>query len=102
MRKVFKYTLEEAEQQALDLPVGAELLSVGYQNGQLRLWALVDPDQTMTETHRIRMAGTGHPLPDGVELAFLGRVGLLDGALILHFFEELPTVKEMVKELLHG
>lgn len=84
---VYKYTLEIADRQELDLPVGAKILSVQTQHGQPRLWALVDTKEERLETRVLRMAGTGHPIIERNMLHFISTVLTDGGALVFHFFE---------------
>lgn len=62
--KVYKYDLPVNDRQVLRLPRGAKLLHVGAQGGQLKLWALVDPNAPR-EPLEVCIAGTGHEWPDG-------------------------------------
>lgn len=94
MRSVYKYTLEEADRMELDLPVGAEILSIQYQHGQPRLWALVDTAETRTETRFLRMAGTGHAIMEG-GLKFISTVVTEGGMLVFHFFELVGKVGKL-------
>ncbi len=74
----------------LDLPKGARLLSVGEQNGELMLWALVEQGETMMEGRLVHVIGTGHPLvPNFLHTTrdFIGTVQMQNG-IVLHVFEE--------------
>jgi len=69
----------------LDLPAGAEILTVQVQDDVPRLWVLVNPDYTETEPRRICTYGTGHPIEGDVE--YIGTFQLRDGSLVFHVFE---------------
>lgn len=84
-KAIFKYPLAISDNQTLELPVGFTGLSVGEQNGQLVMWALIDKDQTRVETVNIRIYGTGHPIEiDTDQYKFLGTVPM--GPFVWHVF----------------
>lgn len=83
MKTIWKFIL--APDITLDLPRGAEILSVREQGGNICLWALVDPQADQT-TRRFVVIGTGHAVPDG-PLWFLGTAHLAGGQLDFHVFE---------------
>ena len=78
--------LEEFE---LDIPKGAEILTVQMQSGRAQLWALVESQQS-TEKRTFFVCGTGqevHPsIADG-RGHYIGTFQEEGGALIWHFFE---------------
>ena len=84
--KVFKYPLE-VRSNVLTVPFGAQILSVGQQNGQLCLWALVEPEAREVQIE-ITVVGTGWDikgrLSDFVD-GFLGTVQV--GAFVWHVFD---------------
>ena len=86
MRKVFKYDIPIDDRPSVSLPKGAQILSIGLHGLNIKLWALVDPAETVIEVHQLRVAGTGHAIVDG-NLVFLGTVIFHDGALVFHVFE---------------
>ncbi len=76
------------DNQLIDLPEDAQILSVQTQNEIPTIWALVDPEKS-TITSRIRIARTGHELttadlPDNS--TFLGTIQLSGGQLIFHIW----------------
>jgi hypothetical protein len=92
MNTIFKYTLKPEIE--LELPENAELLSVGAQGDEAVLWARVDPDAPKVNRH-FRVFGTGHPMPDDVELEYVGTIQFSHGAcagLVFHAFEVMETV----------
>ena len=85
---IWKYPLELTDEQQFRMPVGAKPLSVATQNGQLCLWALVDPSPyAPKETRRFYLRGTGHPMDDAVDAAFIGTVMMHGGTLVFHVFD---------------
>jgi hypothetical protein len=83
MRTVWKFTL--AIESTLDMPTGAEVLTVREQGDAVCLWAMVDPSQPF-EARRFVMVGTGHDVPDG-DATFVGMAHLDKGLLVVHVFE---------------
>lgn len=83
MITVHKYPLEYTEQQDIELPAGAALLTVQVQHNTPVLWARVDTTQ-LTVKRRIHLVGTGHPAPTG---RYLSTIQLHGGTLVLHAFE---------------
>jgi len=89
MNKIFKYVLEVTDLQEVDIPVNAINLAVQFQNGDLCLWAIVNPENPKYK-RKIRIIGTGHPISEDVingELKYIGTVQDMGGALIWHVFE---------------
>jgi hypothetical protein len=82
MKKIYKYDLEITDEQFLELPAQAKVLSIGIQNNQLKLWALVNPDNFSTK-HRVTIFGTGEPIQE-VPIQLLGTVFIRD--LAFHVF----------------
>ena len=85
-RTIWKYTLSLVDYVDIEMPTGARILSVGIQNEQICLWALVDPEKTAAK-YRFRIAGTGHPIGKEAEnWDFVGTVIMMNGALVFHVF----------------
>lgn len=85
-KAVFKYTFR-VETLELDLPKGAQVLSVHEQHGQACMWVLVDPTQTHMKRRTFKLVATGEPIPDADNLKFIGTVMLMEGSIVLHAFE---------------
>jgi hypothetical protein len=90
MQQVWKYELSIHKLQPNDLitiqlPVGADILTVHEQHGSICLWALVNTNATKIE-RTFRIAGTGHNLANG-NFKYIGTAFLEDGALVFHVFE---------------
>jgi hypothetical protein len=74
----------------IDVPHGAEPLTVQLQGGDPQLWALVDPSQPR-ETRTFRIAGTGHSITERIAGAgYIGTFQVLNGRLVFHVFEIEP------------
>lgn len=67
---IHKYPLEITDVQEVPLPEGAQILSIGNQNGVLCLWALVNPLKPIMP-RRFRIVGTGNSIKQhpGMHLA---------------------------------
>lgn len=87
-KAVWKFALEVKDRQRIALPVGAKALSVAEQRGTLCLWALVDPDERLTEPRAVCIVGTGHEIDeaDTANTEFIGSVLMLGGNLVFHVF----------------
>ena len=86
MKTIWKFKLEP--ECTVKMPAGAEVLSVREQGHHIYAWALVD-DQALPEERHFIGIGTGHEVPTGEPLKFLGSAHLDDGALVFHVFEVL-------------
>ena len=87
MERIFKYQLDIVDEQTLNLPYTAKILSVIEQHNKVVLYAAVD-DEHEPHQRLIRIVGTGHPFPDIEQCVYLGTVSTHDGHLIWHVFEE--------------
>lgn len=87
---VYKYTLLNGQtEHQLTLPIGAQMLCVQEQFGQLQLWALVDANQVMQETRHLFVIGTGITMhPSRAHYRYLNTVQLHGGSLVLHAFAD--------------
>lgn len=86
MKTVWKFPLIFGDISLIEVPLGAEPLSVGRDpQGNLSLWALVDPHEHRRTQIRLRIAGTGHPVYSA-EPKFLGTIH--DGDFVWHVFQE--------------
>lgn len=92
MKTVWKYPIKMSDWFDVEMPCGAEVVSVGVQNGQPVMWAIVDDSKERVNV-RFRLAGTGHPLQDVEEhkavFRFVGTVQLAGGNLVFHLFQEM-------------
>lgn len=84
MKQVWKYEIDPDET-PIDMPLCAEILSVGFQGDILMLWALVDLDVDLVP-RKIYARGTGHNIRADSPI-FIG-TAFKDG-LVFHVFEEL-------------
>lgn len=95
MTTIWKFKLPIEDEPTLDMPVGAHVLSVGVQSGDLVLWALVPKTHAPTEKRHFFVLGTGNRIPWGDISAcpFLGTVQI--GPLVWHVFDQLAANDRM-------
>lgn len=86
-RTIWKYTLKLTSRQEIEVPAGADLLSVAEQGAQLCLWAAVDytTEPDITVMRPITIVGTGNIIPDTIR-RFIGTVHTRAG-FVWHVFE---------------
>jgi len=83
---IWKFPLEVTDHQSVVMPQGAHALSVGLDpQGQLCLWALVDPELDLLPLEVV-IVGTGHRSYLIEHLRFLGSV--VQGSFVWHVFVE--------------
>ena len=81
MKTIYKYPLHSKDC-ILQLPKGAEILTVQLQNENPTLWALVNP-MTVTEERHICIVGTGWDVEDTMKYI----TTYMDGYFVWHAFE---------------
>lgn len=86
MKTIYKYTLTTEEMQKIELPEGAEILSVLSQNEEVCMWAMVNPDADKV-IRTFAVIGTGWRLITEANLKYIGTVQLNGGKLVFHVFE---------------
>ena len=80
---IWKFPLELTNKQEVQMPVGANVISVDNQHGQICMWALVN-DEAEKETRTFEVVGTGHYMRD-IDRDFVGTVQ--QGPFVWHVFE---------------
>ena len=95
IKTIYKYLLEVTDYQIIDLPAGAEILSVqpqpppyGNIQEQLCMWVQIDT-QNELEPRRIRIFGTGNSMSYEHQLRFIGTVQMNNHAFVWHVFENI-------------
>jgi hypothetical protein len=85
-KTIWKFPLDVADFQEIQMPACAEVLSVQVQYGTPCMWAIVSPEAPK-ETRTFATYGTGHEFPDATELkqTFIGTYQL--PGLVYHVFE---------------
>ena len=87
-KTIWKFDLEITKFQKIEMPLGAEILSVQAQHENPRIWALVDPNQEK-EVRYFEVLGSGHAITYGMGTSrnYLNTFQLQSGMLIFHVFE---------------
>ena len=87
MKTIYKFVLEPITLNKIDMPIGAEILSVAFQRDNFCMWAKVDTEATVFP-RIFRVFGTGYEIPMGEEehLEFVGTAHM-DNGLVFHAFE---------------
>lgn len=82
MRTIWKFPLALTDSQVILVPLGARILCVQVQNGQICLWAEVDSSRDLHMV-AIGIAGTGHDVPFEL-LHYIGTVQT--GPMVWHVY----------------
>lgn len=85
MKRIFKYPLEITDEQHVEMPFGASLLTAQFQGDDLVVWALVDAEEQETKKKRFRIYGTGHPI-EGLPGSYLATAQEPMRGLVWHVF----------------
>lgn len=85
---IWKYTLNNNNELThIDLPLGAEVLSVETQGSEIVLYALVNPNERATQQIEVRTYATGQVIDVNItDYRFVGTVKMFNGALMYHVF----------------
>lgn len=84
MKRIFKYRLLPGAEQTIEMPEGAEVLSVQAQRNVANLWALADEEAPL-RGYAFFVCPTGEPVPEG--LVYVGTFQLADGRYVYHLFQ---------------
>ena len=89
-KTIWRFELKTTDNQTIEMPVNAEILTVQTQNEIPCIWAFVDPTETK-ENRFIEIFGTGHEISqdENVNRNYLGTYQLNGGSLIFHVFENI-------------
>jgi hypothetical protein len=82
-KSIWKFQLHT--EGAVEMPIGAKVISAREQGDHICLWAEVDPKMGKVERW-FSVYGTGWPLPDEPG-EFIGTALLSGGALVFHVYE---------------
>ncbi len=86
--RIWKWTLQVTDLQQVQMPRGAQVLSVQTQGGAPQLWALVD-EKAPAEPRTFATYATGNPMPEVADYGrFVGTYQMHGGALVFHVFEQ--------------
>jgi len=88
MKTIHKFPITITDRFTLNLPKGAQILSLQPQHDQACLWTLVDPDQPK-EARLFRLFETGDEVEEADRLSFVATFQIHGGSLVFHVFEYL-------------
>ncbi len=83
---IWKCILRTTDFQQVDLPMGAQILTVQMQHDKPCLWALVNPDAP-NESVTIETVGTGNQMLEADNRTYIGTYQMFNGDLIWHCFK---------------
>lgn len=86
MKTIWKYELETLDIFGLEMPRGAEVLTVQMQHEKPCLWALVDASEDK-ENRIFTIHGTGHHVSSAENKFYVGTYQLMGEDLVFHLFE---------------
>jgi hypothetical protein len=81
MKRIYKYELKEG---SVEMPIGAKILSIQYQNNRPYIWALVDTD-VECDFRYFTIVGTGEDFPEADDFTYINTIQ--DGPFVWHIFE---------------
>jgi hypothetical protein len=84
-RTIWKFTLAPGRAAGVSMPIGAKILHVHEQAGDICLWAEVD-SKASNEWRKITIYGTGHEMPADPG-TYIGSVHLANGRFVFHVYE---------------
>lgn len=85
MKTIWKFPIDITDQQSVEMPDGARILTVQVQGGEVCLWAEVD--STAPKMRRtVYVFGTGHPLSPDLSADYVGTIQIRGGALVFHVY----------------
>jgi hypothetical protein len=82
---IWKFVLKPVDEQTVEMPSHARVLSAKEQDGEICVWALVNPNDYKTQ-RMFRVVGTGHTSERLDLWQFVDTVMLAGGALVFHVF----------------
>ena len=83
---IWKFLIDTTDMQEIEMPEGAEILTVQLQHGKPCLWAIVNPEAACRQNRRIETFGTGHLMSEQAR-RYVGSYQLYGGDLVFHVFE---------------
>lgn len=89
MKTIFKYPIKVEDEQIVMLPINAQILTVQTQHETPCIWALIDKNENRTTPVKVKIYGTGHPIPDSENLTYIGTFQLYGGNIVFHVFHQL-------------
>lgn len=93
MKTIHKYGIGVRDQMTIEMPVGAEIISIQLQGSNICIWAIVDEEESMTVLRHFKIFGTGHDINSIDALKYLSTVQepTDSGAFVWHVFEKISV-----------
>lgn len=89
MKRIYKYPFQNRRVADIYLPVGAQVLTVQEQHGDLVLWALVEPDNDVEKRSFVTVL-TGVESFNWPDPTYLATIQSEGGTFVRHVFEVKP------------
>ena len=86
MKMIYECRFSEREYGDIQLPEGAEILTIQYQNGCLYLWAKVDTTKSLVNRH-IEVFRTGYEILEDMKYKYITTIQY--SGYVWHYFERL-------------
>lgn len=85
-KSIWKFPVAIVNQQLVEMPLGAKILTTAMQGETPCLWAEVDPEETGKHLRNIHIFGTGQWMPADPSI-YIGSLMLHGGALVFHVYD---------------
>ena len=85
-KKIWKFPLKAMDQNSIEMPIGAKILTVQVQGVAICIWVLCDPS-AKKETRHFEVYGTGQEVIDDGTSKYLGTFQVANGEFVFHLFE---------------
>ena len=87
MKTIWKYDyLPLQDEFSLEMPKGAQILTLQLQNDEATIWALVEPTATQVK-RKFAWVGTGHSREIEIFKQYIGTIQVCEGKLVFHLFD---------------
>ena len=87
MKTIWKFPLKMVENQSVEMPSDAKILSVQIQFEEPMMWCLVEPDKPKI-FREIRIIGTGNEIERQFEGIYIDTIKVSGGNYIFHIFDQ--------------
>ncbi|WP_312697089.1 DUF7352 domain-containing protein [Sphingobacterium mizutaii] len=87
METIYKYDVNIDDQQTVVMPEGYKILSIQVQDREVKLWALVNPENIPVAV-KIYIRGTGHPCKGMMDKKYISTFQMRNGQLVFHAFTD--------------
>lgn len=91
-KTIYKYPLQVTDLQSVSLPEGWKFVHVGLDpDGELALWAWVNPETPLSVQVIVNIFGTGNPIPPLASDETYEHLGsVVQGPFMWHVFQTTP------------